>query len=245
MTGRSLVIPMWNEAARIRKTLEAISGSSLNGPRLDLLLVDDGSTDDTVTVSQKALDELPVRGAVMTRPHAGKGASVRAGVLAADGKHIVFTDADLSAPVEDIEKVFDALDAERGKVVSGIRNSDLGSPPPPIRRLARRIMRDLVKILGLTSVPDTQCGLKGFTRDAAHAILEPLTTSGFAFDVELLARAEHLGLPIHTESVGWKHRDGSTLRVASDAPAMILELFRMRSMRRSWPTAMGSSSESP
>jgi len=235
---------MWNEAARIRETLDAIAASALNSPRLDLLLVDDGSSDDTVAVSRRALDELPVTGVVMERPHAGKGASVRAGVLAAGGDHIVFTDADLSAPVEDIEKVFAALDAGHGKVVTGIRNSDLGSPPPPVRRLARRVMRDLVKFLGLTSVPDTQCGLKGFTRDAGHAILEPLTTSGFAFDVELLARAEHLGLKIHTESVGWKHREGSTLRVANDAPAMILELLRMRSTRRSWPSTMDSSSGS-
>lgn len=231
---------MWNEAARIRETLEAIAHSSLNDDRLELRLVDDGSSDDTIAVSERALDELPVRGMVMARPHAGKGASVRAGVLAADAPHIVFTDADLSAPVEDIEKVFVALDAERGQVVTGIRDSDLGSPPPPIRRLARRVMRDLVKFLGLTSVPDTQCGLKGFTREAAHAILEPLTTTGFAFDVELLARAEHLGLNIHTESVGWKHREGSTLRVANDAPAMILELLKMRKTRRSWPSTLNS-----
>jgi len=238
MTDRTLVIPMWNEAARIGDTLQAIADSSLNDSRLRLLLVDDGSGDATIEVAQRALDELPLNGRVLARPHAGKGASVRAGVLAADAPHIVFTDADLSAPVEDIEKVFVALDAGHGQVVTGIRDSDLGSPPPPIRRLARRVMRDLVKVLGLTSVPDTQCGLKGFTRAAGRVILEPLTTSGFAFDVELLARAEHLGLTIHTESVGWKHRDGSTLRVANDAPAMIIELFKMRSTRRSWPSKL-------
>lgn len=232
--SRALVIPMWNEAERIRSTLEAIASSPLNDGELTMLLVDDGSTDRSVAVAQQALDELDLTGSVLARPHAGKGAAVRAGVLDAAQPVIVFTDADLSAPVSDITKVFEALDAGRGEVVTGIRDSDLGSPPPPIRRLARRVMRDLVKFLGLTSVPDTQCGLKGFTRDAAHAVLTPLTTSGFAFDVELLARAEYLGLRIHTVSVGWRHAEGSTLRVANDAPAMILELLKMRWHRRTW-----------
>jgi len=233
-SSRALVIPMWNEAARIRSTLEAIASSPLNNDALKMLLVDDGSTDNTVAVAQQALDDLKLSGSVLPRAHAGKGATVRSGVLEAAEANIVFTDADLSAPVSDIRKVFDALDAGAGDVVTGIRDSDLGSPPPPIRRLARRVMRDLVKFLGLTSVPDTQCGLKGFTREAAHAVLTPLTTTGFAFDVELLARAEYLGLDIHTVSVGWRHAEGSTLRVANDAPAMILELLKMRWNRRTW-----------
>lgn len=235
VSGRALVIPMWNEAERIDATISAIASSALGASDLTLILADDGSTDESRSVADAALKRVGQRGEVLALPHTGKGGAVRAGVLHADAPWIAFTDADLSAPPDDIEKVFAALEAGRGQVVAGTRVSDLGAPAPPMRKAARVVMRRVVRTLKLTSVPDTQCGLKGFSREVGRAILEPLQTDGFAFDVELLARAEHLGVTVHTQPVGWRHGEGSTVRVLRDAPAMVGQMLGMLWRRRNWP----------
>jgi len=235
VSGRALVIPTWNEAERIDATVVAISESALGASDLTVILADDGSTDASRSVAAAALERTGQKGEVLALPHTGKGGAVRAGVLHAESPWIVFTDADLSAPPEDIERVFAALEAGKGQVVAGTRISDLGAPAPPMRKAARVVMRWVVRTLKLTSVPDTQCGLKGFSRDVGREILEPLQTDGFAFDVELLARAEHLGVTIHTEPVGWRHGEGSTVRVLRDAPAMVGQMLGMLWRRRSWP----------
>lgn len=238
-TTWSLVIPMWNEAARIGDTVAAIAADpTLSGAGLRVILADDGSTDDSRSVGQQAISDNGIAGEVLTLPHGGKGAAVRAGVLHADTDLIAFTDADLSAPPTDIAAVFRALELGTAEVVAGLRTTDQGTPAPPLRKLARIIMRSVVRGTGLTSVPDTQCGLKGFTRQAGHAILEPLETDGFAFDVELLARAQRLGLKVHSEPVAWRHGEGSTVRVARDAPMMLWQMALMLWRRRHWPRSL-------
>lgn len=238
-TSWTLVIPMWNEAARIGGTVAAIAAdSTLAAANLRLVLADDGSTDASRSVGEQAIASAGIDGEVLALPHAGKGAAVRAGVLHASTELIAFTDADLSAPPEDIARVFQALATGRSQVVAGLRTSDQGTPAPPLRKLARVIMRSVVRGTGLTTVADTQCGLKGFTREAGHAILEPLETDGFAFDVELLARAERLGLTVHSEPVAWRHGEGSTVRVARDAPQMVWQMAQMLWRRRNWPTSL-------
>jgi len=240
--GRSLVIPMWNEAARIGATVAAIAASPLAGEALHLILADDGSTDTSRSVAEDALKTATaasaMTGEVLALPHSGKGGTVRAGILHASSAFVAFTDADLAAPPEDINRVFAALEAGKGDVVAGIRTSDGGDPAPPMRQAARLVMRSVVRGLGLTKVPDTQCGLKAFTQEAAQAVLTPLQTDGFAFDVELLARAERLGLRIHSEPVAWRHGEGSTVHLASAAPAMVLQMLVMMRNRRSWPTTL-------
>jgi len=240
--GRSLVIPMWNEAARIGTTVAAIADSPLANQPLHLILADDGSTDSSCVVADAALSKAvagsTITGEVLSLPHSGKGGTVRAGILRARTEYVAFTDADLAAPPEDINRVFAALEAGRGDVVAGIRTSDGGDPAPPMRQAARLVMRSVVRGLGLTKVPDTQCGLKAFTHVAAQAVLTPLQTDGFAFDVELLARAERLGLRIHSEPVAWRHGEGSTVHLASAAPAMVFQMLVMMRDRRSWPTRL-------
>ena len=219
---RTLVIPMWREAARIPATVDALAAADVAD---ELLLVDDGSDDDTAAVACRALAAAPVRGEVLCHPHAGKGAAVRAGILAASGRVVGFTDADLSASPGDIDEVFGVVE-RTGRVAAGRRVGPTGGPLS--RRAARATLAAIVRAMGLTSHPDTQCGLKAMPRSAALQVFTELRTDGFAFDVEMLARAEALGYAVEPVPVAWHHREGGTVRLWGDSPRMLAQLWQIR-----------------
>ena len=210
---RTLVIPMFREASRIEGTLEALAASPLNGENTEILLVDDGSDDGTPTIAETAAAGLGLSVTVIRRPvNEGKGAAVRAGVLAAEGRTVAFADADLLGGAADIEACFRRVEAGPDDVVVATRShpdSTITVAAPRHRVAMGRTYNWFLRRLGLTDSLDTQCGLKGFTADAARLLFTPLRTTGFAFDVEILARARQAGLSIGEMPIAWGHVDGS------------------------------------
>jgi len=227
----TLVIPMWNETGRIRSTVEQIAASAM-APGLELVLVDDGSTDDTAAVARTALAAVALPGEVVGGlARGGKGRAVQVGVRRATGTVVAFADADLSAGPEEIERLVASVRAGRGDVVIGNRRdprSVISTHPPWPRRLAARGFNLTCRALGLTSRADTQCGLKAFTAPAARDVFADLVSSGFAFDVEILARAERLGLRVHEEPVIWSHDRSTSVRIARHASGTLRDLARIR-----------------
>ena len=231
--ARSLVIPMYNEAGRIRSTLTTLARSPLNRPELEIVLVDDGSHDRTVEVAEKVLADVGLyHASVLTLDgHRGKGAAVRHGMLQASGLTRVYVDADLSVTIDDIERCFTLVEQGTAEVVYATRahaGSDLRHSQPAHRVLSGRAFNLLLRRLGLTAERDTQCGLKGFSASAANALFGALRTKGFAFDVELLARARHEGIRTSPMAVSWNHSEGSRVRPLRDGVDMARSAIAIR-----------------
>ncbi len=222
---------MWNEAARIASTVERLASSALAGD-LELLLVDDGSTDGTVEIAEAALEAHRLAGEVISGGvQRGKGRAVQLGVRRSAGSIVAFADADLSADPAEIQRVVDVVGRGRADVVLANRRhpeSEITVVPPWRRRVAARAFNLLARALGLTERDDTQCGLKAFTAEAGAVLFAELVAAGFAFDVEILLRAERAGLRIDEQPVRWSHDDATTVRMLGHGPATLVDLLRVR-----------------
>ncbi|WP_436795907.1 glycosyltransferase [Actinospongicola halichondriae] len=231
--ARSLVIPMFDEGSRIGATVRTLEASGIVDENVEILLVDDGSSDGTPEVAEAALASAGfVHWQVLRQPeNRGKGAAVRAGMLAAQGRSRVFVDADLCVDPADISRCFDQLEDQGSDVVYGTRahpGSELHRNQPVHRVLSGRTFNLLLRSLGLTSERDTQCGLKGFSGTAATEIFSRLTTERFAFDVEVLARAGRSGLQVTPLPVQWSHVEASRVRPVRDGIDMARAAVRIR-----------------
>lgn len=231
--ARSLVIPMFDERARIARSIAVLAEAGLGADDLEVLLVDDGSTDGTAEVAEQALAASRLGNARVLRlsANAGKGAAVRAGMLAARGATRVFVDADLCVTPTDIRRCFEELEAGRAEVVYGTRahpGSALHRNQPWHRVASGRTFNLLLRTLGLTDERDTQCGLKGFSAGAAERIFGRLATERFAFDVEVLARARRSGMHLVPLPVQWSHQDASRVRPLRDGVDMARAAVRIR-----------------
>lgn len=229
---------MFDEAGRIEDSLRTLLASGLCDERLELVLVDDGSTDGTADLVEKLLVELDVGSARVVRLPAnrGKGAAVRAGMVEATGATRVFVDADLCVGADDIEGCFAALEHGDADVAYGTRAhpaSALDRSQPGYRVISGRAYNLLLRTLSLTDERDTQCGLKGFTAAATDIAVAPLVTERFAFDVEALARAERAGLRVRPVPVRWSHVEASRVRPVVDGIDMARAALRIhRQLRR-------------
>jgi len=227
----SVVFPCFNEEARILPTLDrAIGFLAGRGEGWEIIVVDDGSRDQTSAVVRSRFATVAAVRVLRYETNHGKGFAVREGVLASRGKLALFSDADLSTPIEELAKLeakaaegFDVVVASR--VVAGAR---ILTPQPTRRRLAGLVFRSLVRSLGLSSLHDTQCGFKLLRRATVEPILRAIETKGFAFDVELLARAERAGLRVAEVPVDWRDSRGSKVRLFPDALRMASDLIRIR-----------------
>ncbi|HEY0481503.1 MAG TPA: dolichyl-phosphate beta-glucosyltransferase [Kofleriaceae bacterium] len=228
----SIIIPAYNEERRIGATLERVTRYlDARGSGYELIVVDDGSRDATRdTVAQVAGDHPRVR--LLALPHnAGKGAAVRAGVLASRGRAVLFSDADLSTPIEELERLEAALGAG-ADIAIGSRSApgEVERRQPLLRRLQGRGFHLVVRALGfgvVTAIRDTQCGFKLFRGPVARVLFRELTLTGFAFDVELLELA-HKRFALCEVPVAWTHADGSKVRPGIDAARMLRDLVRIR-----------------
>ncbi|MEM7583306.1 MAG: dolichyl-phosphate beta-glucosyltransferase [Acidobacteriota bacterium] len=224
----SVVIPAFNESRRIATTLEKIS-AYLRERQLDyeILVVDDGSSDATVeVVTQHA--ELGVR--VLSLPqNQGKGAAVRRGVIASRGRRVLFSDADLSTPIEELAKLEPYLD--EAPLVLGSRaveGSDVQKRQPLYRELMGKTFNKLIRLAGVWGVKDTQCGFKLLDGEVARELFEDLVTPGFAFDVELVWLAGRRGYRVAEVGVVWVNSADTRVRALIDPPRMIAEIIRFR-----------------
>ena len=246
----SIVLPAYNEAERIGPALDElfaylISAHGLPHP-IEVLVVDDGSTDGTaglVTSRPEATGSLAVISLEVLRgPHGGKGAAVRAGMLAAAGDLVVFADADMATPPDQLPLLVGALVDHDVALGSRIQRdgSDMRATQPGYRRLLGRAFHLLASIWVVGPVKDTQCGFKGFTRAAARDLFGRQQVTSIVFDVEVIYLARRLRDRIAIVPIGWFDKRGSRMRASAGLAFRVAwDLFRIplihRRDRRSSP----------
>ena len=222
----SIVVPAYNEALRIGPSLEGILRFVKDQQiEAEVILVDDGSVDDTAGIAAS----FPLR-VVRNDSNRGKGYSVRRGVLEAKGTWVLFTDADLSAPIEELDRLLEVAD-EGADVIIGSRAVDrtkIAVHQSRFRELGGIFYNWTVRLILGLSIQDTQCGFKLFRREEVVPIFESQTIYGFGFDPEILFLAKRRGLKIREVPVVWRHNRGSKVRFLSDGLEMFLDLARIR-----------------
>ena len=233
----SVVIPCFNEAARIGETLRlTLDYLAANAPQSELIVVNDGSTDATGAIARERLKDAKVVTRLLENfPNRGKGAAVRSGLLAARKPIGLFFDADLSTPLGETPKVIEPIANGEVDIAFGSRALNrglIGIHQPWRREQAGRAFNLLVRIA--TGLPfwDTQCGFKAFRLDVCRPILETARLDGFAFDVELLYLAHRAGLRIREIPVRWNHAEGSKVSFFKDSLRMFREVVALRAKCR-------------
>jgi dolichyl-phosphate beta-glucosyltransferase len=216
----SVVIPAYNEEKRITRTLHA-AANYLHKRRTpsEIVVVSDGSRDNTggvvsdfIAEWEQANPQSPVRVCLLAyEPNRGKGHAVRYGVLRTEGMRVLFMDADLATPIEELPLLESALQKGEGVAIGSrpLRQSTLLVRQPWYREGAGRIFNKMVQLAATPGIADTQCGFKLFTREAAHEIFRRCVLDGFSFDVEALFLARRLGYTIAEVPVRWAHQEGA------------------------------------
>jgi dolichyl-phosphate beta-glucosyltransferase len=225
----TLIIPMFRESARIAETIATLANSSLNRPGIAFLFVDDGSADSTADVAIGAIAAHGLRGGcVKSLPqNVGKGGAVRAGMSAAKGRYLGYLDADLSLDPADVSRALARIETTGAHMVIGERIVDMGRQPK-LRKVASGAFRKLASGISGIDLVDPQCAMKIFRSDVAVTLFGALTTDGFAFDVELLARAARHNYQIEEMKIRWQHQPGSKVNPVTDSVRMYRELLRIR-----------------
>lgn len=231
----SIVIPAFNESGRLKKTvIDTIEWCSRMVPSFEIIIVDDGSNDDTLDIA-RSLSKSDHRVIVLARPHLGKGAAVKVGMLNATGEFILFMDADGATPLNEIRKLLRKMeegypvaigsrvvaDPRETKVVSSFHRIFLG-----------RIFSKAVNILAVPGIRDTQCGFKMFRKNAAKALFAMQECNDFAFDVEILFLAKRMSLSVAEVPVNWINQKGSKVNPLIDGCKMLADILKLRLAHR-------------
>lgn len=224
----SLIIPAYNEGERIEKSLDAaVEYMRGHDYRFEIIVVDDGSTDDTVALAEKHKDHVTV----LVQPrNMGKGAAVRRGMLEAKGDIRIFTDADFSTPIYEVEKLIEKLESS-ADICIGSRALDptmIKEHQPFYREFMGKTFNKLVQLMLFKGISDTQCGFKGFKKGAAEKIFSQAKINGFSFDVEILYLARRESFRVEQVSVEWYNDARSKVNPIKDSLMMLIELFRIR-----------------
>jgi dolichyl-phosphate beta-glucosyltransferase len=227
----SIVIPAYNEGERLRATLEKViayvRGRNWNA---EIIVVNDGSTDNTLKIVQEFTDREPAVRLFENRSNRGKGYSVANGMMNARGDIIVFSDADLSSPIEEMPKLLTAI--EKGADIAiGSRwlNAALQTQRQSFhRQLFGRIFNFLLRLVLGLKFKDTQCGFKAFTRRATRKLVPLQRIEGWGFDPELLFLAHKFGCRVEEVPVKWGHAGGSRIQPFADGVRMFQEMVRIR-----------------
>lgn len=226
----SIVVPAYNESKRILPTLEKIAAYLARQPySYEVIVVDDASTDLTPSVVMAFGARHPWFHLIINERNMGKGASVRRGMLEAKGAFRLFTDADLSTPIEELDNFFRY--APPFDVVIGsrrVRGSNVAKRQPIMREASGRLFSILVRLLTMRGFVDTQCGFKMFSALAADDVFRRQTIDRFGFDVEILFIAKKLGYRVRETAVTWFDSPDTRVRLFHDAPKMFLDLLAIR-----------------
>jgi glycosyltransferase involved in cell wall biosynthesis len=236
----SVVIPAYNEAARLPSTLEKVMTYLSRQPyTYEVVVVDDGSEDHTVSIVEEAATRYPHL-TLIRNPHRGKGYAVRSGMLAAHGRFILYSDADLSAPIEEVEKLLPYLQSKYDVAIGsregvGARRYD----EPFYRHLMGRVFNTIVRLVALPRFNDTQCGFKAFRKEAAHTLFRSLHLYGdnaadvkgamvTGFDVEVLYLALKWGYRVKEVPVSWYYSKGKNVNPLKDSYRMLKDIITVR-----------------
>lgn len=228
----SIVIPAYNEAARIERTLERVLGCVRErGWDAEVLVVDDGSSDETASIVRKHMQVSPELHLIENQGNRGKGFSVRNGLLQASGAIVMFTDADLSAPMEEAERLLTAIQGG-ADVAIGSRWLDRSRQTlhqPLYRRFFGRCFNALTRAVMGLPYADTQCGFKAFRHTAAQVIFRLQRVERWGFDPEILFIARKLGFRIAEVPVSWGHDERSKISYLRDGSRMLQDMATIRS----------------
>ena len=230
----SVIIPAYNEESTIAGTLREIDSYLRdNSISNEIIVVDDGSWDTTRHVLDRIKPEIPNLKILHHDTNKGKGAAVRTGMLAARGKRILFTDADNSTPITELQNLSRALDegfdiAVASRAVPGAVRI---VHQPAYRELGGKLLNLCIRMFAVPGIYDTQCGFKLFTRDAAKTIFNMTFVNRFSFDVEVLYLARKLGYKVAELPVRWTHHPESKVRPFRDGIYMLIDIARMRMHR--------------
>lgn len=227
----SIVLPAYNEAGRIGASLDKITDyAQQHAWTVEVIVVNDGSTDNTANIVRQYAKRYPWLVLIENPGNRGKGFSVRNGMLRARGDILLFSDADLSSPIQEADKLIAALQAG-ADIAIGSRwvRKELQVVPQPLRRqiLGRLFNLALRLVLGL-NYKDTQCGFKAFRRPAAESVFAPQQVETWGFDPELLYLAKRAGLRTVEVPVCWAHSEGTRLHPIRDGMRMFAQLFQIR-----------------
>ncbi|HUK31566.1 MAG TPA: dolichyl-phosphate beta-glucosyltransferase [Candidatus Acidoferrum sp.] len=226
----SIIIPAFNEERRLPQTLDRVRAFLKFHPGSnEVIVVDDGSTDGTAQLVQQMSATWPELRLLKNPGNRGKGYSVRHGMLEASGKIVLFTDADLSAPIEEADKLFTALKTHDAAI--GSRNVDRGLievHQPKSREAAGILFNWAVRLILGLPYGDTQCGFKAFARDRSRILFEQQRIERFGFDPELLFLAKRHGLTVAEVPVRWAHDEGTRVHALRDGLRMVFDVCRVR-----------------
>jgi dolichyl-phosphate beta-glucosyltransferase len=227
----SIVIPAYNESARLRATLDKVlSYVHRQGWDSEVIVVNDGSRDDTADIVRSIAQKDPALRLVENPGNHGKGYSVRNGMLKARGQIVLFSDADLSSPIEEAPKLLEAISAGADIAIGSrwLRSESQTQRQPLHRQLFGRIFNLLLRLtLGLR-FKDTQCGFKAFRRTAVQAVFPLQKIERWGFDPEILFLARKFGFKTKEVSVAWGHSGGTRINPIVDGGRMFLEMLHIR-----------------
>src|SRR5581483_11100205 len=227
----SVVIPAYHEADRLPRYLaEVVAYFIERGEPWEVIVVDDGSTDDTSGVVRAMRDRHPEVRLVRHERNSGKGFAVQAGMAVARGAQRLFADADGATPIAELKRLEAALAAGADVAIGSraVAEPGVSVVARSHRVLAGRVFNLAATRMGLDALHDTQCGFKAFSRAAAADLFPRLSTKGFGFDVELLLRARAAGWRIAEVPVNWTDQQGSKVGVLTDGPAMLWQIATAR-----------------
>lgn len=227
----SIVIPAYNEELRLPATLERLAEYLPTlGLRTEVLIVDDGSLDRTAAVAASFAAKITGLRVLSNGTNRGKGYSVRHGMLEAAGELVLFTDADLSAPIEESDKLIGALKNGYDVAIGSraLNRSLISTHESPFREFAGIIFNKIVRVVLWLPFVDTQCGFKAFRRERCRIIFELQRIEGFGFDPELLYLARHYGLRAIEIPVRWGHSPDTKVSMLRDSFKMFIDIFVIR-----------------
>jgi dolichyl-phosphate beta-glucosyltransferase len=224
----SVVVPAYNEEVRLGETLpEMLAYLERARPGFEVVVVDDGSADSTRSLAESfAPRGVRTIGFASNR---GKGAALRAGVLASRGERVLLTDADLSTPIAEVERLEPEL--ERAELVFGSRavaGARIDRPQSRFRQFMGKTFNLMIRALVAGGIRDTQCGFKLLDGDTARALFADLLLDGFAYDVELLWLARRRGMRVAEVGVVWNHSPDTRVHLVTDSARMALDILRIR-----------------
>ena len=217
----SIVIPAYNESKRIEKTVQKIA-AYMKGKQCEILVIDDGSTDSTTKIAKKYATVITLK------KNTGKGFAIKTGFNHAKGDIILFTDADLATPIEELTDMLPLLQKADIVIASRYIKSDKQVKQSTKRKIIGSLFSMYEKyILGLT-FKDTQCGFKLYTKKAAKLIASKQLITQFAFDIEQLIIAKRNNLNVIEHPVNWFDKSGSTVRIVRDGTRMFVDTLKIK-----------------
>jgi len=226
----SIVIPSYNEEKRLPATLQRIAAYlKASGRKAEVIVVDDGSTDQTVKAAASFQGQIEHLRVVSNGRNRGKGYSVRHGALEARGEIVLFTDADLSAPIEEADKLLAKIGEYDVAIGSrAVNRALIEVHESRFREFAGIIFNKIVRTILRLPFVDTQCGFKAFRREKCKIIFEQQTIERFGFDPELLYLARHHGLYTVEVAVRWAHSPSTKINMWRDSLQMFLDVLVIR-----------------